>query len=99
MAIIKKDFPTLNADTIARLVALGYTDAQFGGTPIRNITDAIDLHLSNAYTDMEGNIDNVYISQCSDDGADALGLLVGKTRMAGRNSCKLQEQDYGSRTK
>jgi uncharacterized phage protein gp47/JayE len=81
--LIPKDFPSLNNDSAARLTAMGFTDAQFVGTPTRNILEAIDLHLADFYTAYQNDFAGLFISQASGSTLDALGLLLGCVRQSG----------------
>jgi hypothetical protein len=90
MTLISKDFSTLNTDSVARLTALGYTDAQFDGTTIRNLTETIDLHLADVYDVMKTNLSTQYLSQASGQALASLALLVGITPYAGESSANLR---------
>lgn len=90
MPVIAKTFAQLDADTIARLTSLGFTDAQYAGTPVRNIVESVDLHLSNLYDDLANNLLNYTLSQAQGSALDSLAFLLKVTRRAGENDTNLR---------
>jgi hypothetical protein len=90
MALINKSFSDLNNDSVARLVALGYTDAQFKGTAVRNIVESCNIQLADLYTAMNNNLTTQYITQAAGDSLDGLALLVGVVRRAGESTQNLR---------
>lgn len=90
MPLITKTFTELNSDSTTRLVNLGYTDAQFEATAVRDVVEAVDLHLAALYEDMRSNLEGNYLSSATADVLDALGLLLGVRRRGGENDTNLR---------
>ena len=98
MPLISKDFAQLDADSVARLVALGYTDASYEGTAVRNIVEAVDIHLGDLYSDLAINLDNFALSRASGAALDALVLLLGVFRRSGESDANLRFRATTART-
>jgi hypothetical protein len=90
MALIIKNGDELNTDTVSRLVGLGYTDAKYKGTAVRDIVESADIHIADLYSAMSSNLTTQYLSQAKSDALDALGLLVGITRRNGESDQNLR---------
>ncbi len=98
MALIQKDFATLNADAVARLSSLGYTDANYQGTVLRSMVESVDLHIADLYSDMASNLGTQYLSQAATDSLEGLGLLVGVTARMGESDAALRARIAGAIT-
>jgi hypothetical protein len=90
MALVVKDQTTLINDSVSRLQTAGFTDAAYQGTPVRSITEAIDLHIANLYADMNTNITSAYLSQATGAALIAIALLVGVTPRNGESDNDLR---------
>jgi len=87
--LINKTLTDLNTSSVARLLPLGYTDAQYTGTAVRNIVESVNISLSSFYGDLNYGLLNYALSTATGTGLDALVFLLGITRRAGESDANL----------
>jgi len=83
MPLIRKTLDELNTDVAARLEKIGYSDAQYKGTGVRNILEATNISLADLYDAMANNLEGNYLSTAKGGALDALGQLLNCVRRQG----------------